>query len=61
MPRISSLMGANGKEDARLHILPNEPSGGRPVGPQVCTRHSVISYASVLTKLPFSTGTAVKS
>lgn len=46
VPRISSSLNNAGKEEFRLHILPNEPSGGRPVGPQVsfvfvdCCRHA---------------------
>ena len=35
-PRIfSRTNSANGKSEERLLILDNEPSGGRPVGPQV--------------------------
>ena len=51
VPRISSRTNASGKEDARLHILPDEPSGGRPVGPQVLnldSAYSAICYMSAV-------------
>jgi len=44
VPRISTRINAAGKEDARLHILPNEPSGGRPVGPQYWDRAEKLKF-----------------
>lgn len=40
VPRILSRSTAEGKSEERLLILDDEPSGGRPVGPQV---HSPIT------------------
>lgn len=45
VPRISTRINTLGKEDSRLHILPDEPSGGRPVGPQVI-KHSAAARTS---------------
>ncbi|KAF8517873.1 amidohydrolase 2 [Gautieria morchelliformis] len=44
VPRISSRTGASEKEDSRLHILPDEPSGGRPVGPQYWDRNEKLKF-----------------
>jgi len=37
VPRIISQITAGVEAQDRLHILDDEPSGGRPVGPQVST------------------------
>ena len=37
-PRIYTRNAPNGLVEDRLLILDDEPSGGRPVGPQVCLR-----------------------
>ncbi|KIJ56763.1 hypothetical protein M422DRAFT_149977 [Sphaerobolus stellatus SS14] len=47
VPRISTHIGAGGKEDARLHILPKEPSGGRPVGPQYWDRAEKLKFMDI--------------
>ncbi|KAF8529102.1 amidohydrolase 2 [Hysterangium stoloniferum] len=44
VPRISSRINSSGQEDARLHILPHEPSGGRPVGPQYWDRDEKLKF-----------------
>lgn len=36
VPRILERTGALGSKEERLLILDHEPSGGRPVGSQVC-------------------------
>ena len=39
VPLIKSLATPDGKSEDRLVILDNEPSGGRPVGPQYWDRN----------------------
>jgi hypothetical protein len=41
-PRILTRNTPSGQSEDRLLILDNEPSGGRPVGPQVRHRHPQI-------------------
>ncbi|KAF8591485.1 amidohydrolase 2 [Ramaria rubella] len=44
VPRISVTRMSSSKEESRLHILPNEPSGGRPIGPQYWDRDEKLKF-----------------